>query len=140
MILWDVDSRKPLTTLHGHKGWINSVAFSPDGKRLASTSSEKAAILWDLESLEPLATLEEDKGRIFGAAFNPTGKQLALASENHAIALWDLDASLDLDFLRAEACHRANRNLTCEEWQSYIGADKPYRKSCEALPGPRGCT
>jgi len=33
----------------------------------------------------------------------------------------------------------ANRNLTCEEWRSYIGADKPYRKTCEGLPGPERC-
>lgn len=33
----------------------------------------------------------------------------------------------------------ANRNLTCEEWRNYIGADKPYRKTCPALPGPERC-
>jgi hypothetical protein len=36
----------------------------------------------------------------------------------------------------AEACRTANRNLTSEEWRNYIGADKPYRKTCTALPGP----
>jgi hypothetical protein len=51
------------------------------------------------------------------------------------VILWDLD----LDHLKAEACRTANRNLTCDEWQSYIGADKPYRKTCEGLPGPGKC-
>jgi hypothetical protein len=48
------------------------------------------------------------------------------------VILWNPD----LDHLEAEACRTANRNLTCEEWRSYIGAGKPYHKTCEAFPGP----
>jgi hypothetical protein len=51
---------------------------------------------------------------------------------DRTVILWDLE----LDHLEAEACRTANRNLTCREWQNYIGADKPYHKTCEALPGP----
>ncbi|MEA2491294.1 MAG: hypothetical protein QOH21_3086 [Acidobacteriota bacterium] len=36
-----------------------------------------------------------------------------------------------------DACRTANRNLTCDEWRNYIGANKPDLKTCEALPGPR---
>jgi WD40 repeat protein len=139
VILWDVASRKPRATLHGHKGWVYGIAFSPDGKRLVSASSDKTAILWDLATRKPLATLGDDQGGVFDAGFSPTGKQLAVASENHAVALWNLEAALDVDFLAAEACRRANRNLTCEEWHSYLGADERYHTICPALPGPERC-
>jgi WD40 repeat protein len=139
VILWDVASRKPWATLHGHKGWVYGIAFSPDGKRLVSASSDKTAILWDLATRKRLATLGDDQGGVFDAGFSPTGKQLAVASENHAVALWNLNAVLDVDFLAAEACRRANRNLTCEEWHSYLGADERYHRTCPVLPGPGKC-
>lgn len=63
------------------------------------------------------------------------GKRLASASLDQTVILWDLD----LDHLKAEACRTANRNLTCDAWQSYISVDEPYRKTCEGLPGPAKC-
>ncbi|HEY2295223.1 MAG TPA: hypothetical protein VGM86_31355, partial [Thermoanaerobaculia bacterium] len=139
VILWDVASRKPLATLQGHQGEVHGVAFSPDGKRLASTSRDGTVILWDVAGREPLVSLADDQGWVRKATFSPDGKQLAAASENHTVLVWDLDALLDLDFLKAEACRRANRNLTCDEWEIYIGDDEPYHKACEALPGPERC-
>jgi WD40 repeat protein len=139
VILWDVASHKRLARLRGHKARVESVAFSPDGKRLASTSRDGTVILWDVPGRAPLISLADDQGWVRGATFSPDGKRLAVASENHAVLVWDLDSLFDLDFLKAEACHRANRNLTCDEWEIYIGDDEPYHKTCEGLPGPERC-
>ena len=130
VIVWDVDNRKRTATLQGHEDAVTAVNFSPAGKRLASASADETVMLWDVEM--PLATLEGHKDRVMGVGFSPDGNRLASASQDHTVILWDLD----LDHLAAEACRTANRNLTCEEWRNYIGANKPYRKTCEALPGP----
>jgi WD40 repeat protein len=131
VILWDVDSRNPLATLKAHKHAVRDVAFSPDDKWLASASEDKTLILWDVNSRKPLAMLEAHEALVIGAAFSPDGKSLVSAG-SYEITLWDLDP----DHIQAEACRTANRNLTCEEWRNYIGVDKPYRKTCEALPWP----
>lgn len=60
---------------------------------------------------------------------------MASASSDGTVILWNLD----LEHLKAEACRTANRNLTCEEWRSYVSVDEPYRKTCEGLPGPETC-
>jgi WD40 repeat protein len=132
VILWDVDSRKPLAALPGHKDAVSGAAFSPDGKRLASGSLDRTLILWDVNSGKRLETLLGHTGAVSGVAFSPDGKRLASASLDHTVILWETD----LGVLMAEACRTANRNLTCEEWRSDIGVDKPYRKTCELLPGP----
>ncbi|MEK6372775.1 MAG: hypothetical protein AABO58_08765, partial [Acidobacteriota bacterium] len=92
VILWDVDSHKPLATLEGHKGSVYGIAFSPDGKRLASASYDNTVILWDVDSRKPLATLEGHKSTVRGVAFSPDGKRLASASDDSTVILWDVDS------------------------------------------------
>src|SRR5437868_4835428 len=70
-----------------------SVAFSPDGKTLASGSGGPgwgAIKLWDLATSKERATLQGYKERVFSVAFSPDGKTLASGSYDETINLWDL--------------------------------------------------
>ena len=73
----------------GHKNWVKSVAFSPDGTMIASGSWDKTAKLWNLEG-RVLQTFEGHKRIVNSIAFSPNGKMIASGSDDKTIRLWTI--------------------------------------------------
>ncbi len=93
--LWNVAARKLIATLDAHQDAVRSVAFSPDGRLLAS-AGDPAIILWDVATHEQIGTLTGHRGAISAVAFSPQGRTLASGGRDGAIHLWDVAARTQL--------------------------------------------
>ncbi len=90
--VWDLAARCVQMEFAGHPRSINAIAFSRDGRWLASTSSDKSVKLWDVESKnrEPVRTLHLYSHQGIGVAFSPDGKQLFSSGTESSIRAWDV--------------------------------------------------
>lgn len=76
-------------TIEGHSGSVESIAFSPDGKTLASGSYDASISLWDLSTGRQSKVFNHTYA-VLSVAFSPDGRTLATGSYDKTVGLWDL--------------------------------------------------
>jgi WD40 repeat protein len=86
--LWDLDKGKQKAALKGHKSYLTALAFSSDGKWLATASADKTVKLWDVASGKEWATLKGHRGTVNGAAFSSDSRMLVTAGADRTVRLW----------------------------------------------------
>ncbi|MEB3887294.1 WD40 repeat domain-containing serine/threonine-protein kinase [Lyngbya sp. CCY1209] len=83
-------ARVPLHTLTGHRDAVTSVAFSPDGKTLASGSEDLTIEIWKADVGKRWYTLTGHEDWVTSVAFSPDGQTLASGSRDQTVEIWDL--------------------------------------------------
>ena len=93
VIVWGVATGKEFFRLkgeNGHNEEVRCVAFSPDGKIIASGSTDRSAKLWDVEKKSLMHSLTGHNGFVHSLAFSPTGQFLATGDGDGRFFVWDL--------------------------------------------------
>ena len=107
--VWDANSGAQLFTdpvfykfngLHGHKGLVESVSFSPDSQRIVSGSHDKTMRVWDAASGKELRVLRGHEDWVMSVSFSPDGKRIVSGSADKTVRLWDADSGNELRVLR----------------------------------------
>ncbi len=81
---------------HGHTDVVESVAWSPDGKRLASASNDRTVQVWDASNDQKLLTYHGHLDVVNSVMWSPDGKRLASASNDQTVQIWDASSGRTL--------------------------------------------
>jgi WD40 repeat protein len=132
--LWNVaDPAHPAPLgmpLTGHTNTVTSVAFSRDGRTLASGSNDQTVRLWNVTDPAhpaPLGTpLTGHTSAVTSVAFSPDGHTLATGSGDWTVRLWEMN----LDRAIQRICATTPNNLTPTKWEQDVSTDLPYSPPC----------
>lgn len=128
LTLFDAGTLTALRELSGSRGFIRNVETSNNGSVMVLQGGDRRVQLIDVQTGAPLGgpiTIPDNETNT--ATLQPTGLQLAIGGGTaDGIAIWDLDPA----HWAPAACRVAGRNLTRDEWATYLGPLEPYRQTC----------
>jgi DNA-binding beta-propeller fold protein YncE len=87
---WELASET--LTLKGHTDQVYSVAFSPDGKQIASGSADETVRIWNAETGQELHKFAEHEATVSSVSFSPDGKRIVSGSSDMMVKVWDAES------------------------------------------------
>jgi tRNA A-37 threonylcarbamoyl transferase component Bud32 len=129
--------RRKALTLKGHTHPVSGVAFSPDGRRIASGSWDGTVKVWEALTGQQLLTLQGHTGAVISVAFSPDGRRLASGNGDGPVKVWDTSTGQGLLTLKGHThlvdsvayspngrrVASASQDQTVKLWDAWTGQD-----------------
>ncbi len=111
--------------LAGSDSTVRAVAYSPDGRTIASASQDTVMRLWDVPGRQQLARLERHWNDLNAVDFDDSGDRVASASADGTVLVWDVVP----DHALRTVCGLLDRDTMAQDWQA-LGPDRGDPPTC----------
>jgi WD40 repeat protein len=123
VILWGMESKTPLDILTAHTQAVKTLAFSLDGKLLATAGDDGLIIIWDVDCRKIVRTISAHRWTISSLSFMADGATLISASWDGNVKFWDVNSGVEIDCLSVHEAEVLAMKI-CEERQSIVTASR----------------
>ncbi len=135
-IVWE-DSSLPVRILSGHTSHIEQIKFNNTGSFLATTSRDGTVRLWNWKEIkqQPIV-LSDHSDWVWSATFTPDDTQILVGIHSNTGKPKETIHAYPtkISTMSALLCGYVKRNMTKDEWDTYVNENLPYEKTCDNLP------
>jgi WD40 repeat protein len=130
MRIWDRH-----TWLQGHDGYVLSAAFSPDGARVVTASTDQTARIWDAKTGAVLMELKGHGGWVYSAAFSADGARIVTASRDKTVRIWNAKTGAVLMELKGHGAAVRSAAFSPDGTRAITGSEDKTARIWDAQTG-----
>lgn len=94
-----------ISTIAGHTEEVNSIDFSPDGRKFASGSDDTTIKIWNFSDRQELNTLKGHTNWVYSVAISPDGLSIVSGSKDNTVKIWNLNTGRELHSLKGHTSY-----------------------------------
>lgn len=126
--LWDVSKRTKISEVKAHTAQVNDIRFNTTLKQMATVSSDKTIKIFNTDDLTELPiTFNDTEGFVLVIQFSPDGQIIVTGAYEGEKNL--VSRPTHVDYLVKDICNILTRNMSQDEWNTYVGKDIPLEKT-----------
>ena len=127
--LWDIAGKVKISEMQAHNNEISDIRFNNKLGQIATASTDKTLKIWDTRDLtNPPISFTDNEGFVVAMEFSPDGQLIITGlytNTNNLVA-----RPTNVDILARDMCMDLSRNMTQEEWGTYVGKDIDWEATC----------